>query len=67
MVDFAGKNLILQINTNTLIRDPLWHKAHVAYLQKGMKVKVNYVLKKREPYEAKEVYVVQEKNKDSDQ
>ena len=43
------------------IRDPLWHRARVTYLQEGMKVKVNYVSKNDEPYEVKEIYVLQEK------
>jgi len=64
VVDFAGKNLTFQINKGTLIRDPLWHEAHVAYLQNGMKVKVHYV-PKEEPYKAIKVYVVQEKDKNT--
>lgn len=67
VVGFAGKNLKFQINAGTLIRDPLWHEAYVAYLQKGMKVKVHYVPKQAEPYEAIRVYVVQEKDKNTSQ
>lgn len=65
VIDFGGKNLTFQINTGTLIRDPFWHEAHVAYLQKGMKVKVHYVSKQTEPFEAIKVYVVQEKDEDT--
>lgn len=66
VVDFAGKNLLFQINGGTIIRDPMWHEAHVTYLQKGMKVKIHYVPKEG-PHEAKRIYVEQEKDKNSSQ
>ncbi len=61
VVDSHGREVSVLINASTLIRDPWWHNARVTYLQTGMKVKMNYVLKKSEPYEAKEIYMIQEK------
>jgi hypothetical protein len=56
----AGQQLDFLVNRNTAIKSPTWGDGYLVYLQKGMRVKVEYTLINGEKYIAKAFYVKKE-------
>ncbi len=58
--DIQGISFAVTINRDTQIKSPKWGDAHLVYLQKGMRVRVEYFSDKEGQWVARNVYVEKE-------
>ena len=58
--DPYGKTLIFLVNRDTKIKSPQWGDAHLVYVQKGMRVEIEYFIDEKKNPVAHNIYVKKE-------
>lgn len=56
--DGLGKKITVEVTLDTLIRDPNWHLADIAYLSQGDKIKIRYKITRDGVHLAQDIQVI---------